>query len=159
MPRAEPGGGIVLHPPVDGASALLLAAAAAHAAPGARFVTVIPVDDVTDLDGLLVALGTVAAEVVLTGGGALTTEGLSPATEVALARKGEDFVFTVADLPEAVRWAAEAAHRPDIEGERVLVVGSSVTLGEVRAAVADAGRRFPLPGPRPAGPGGAEGGC
>ena len=60
-------------------------------------------------------------------------DGVDPAVETAIGVTGQDFLFTVPDLAEAIAWARAGALRDDLEGTGALVIGAARTLAEARA--------------------------
>ena len=146
----------------DDTSAVRVASRLGRDFPDTRFIVVVPVPDVVNLAGLLAGLGPVSAETVLTRVD-LPPDGLDPAVEIAVGVTGQDFLFTVPDLAEAIAWARAGALRDDLEGTGVLVTGAARTLAEARAILRRRRRRWPRRAPRraatrpPAGPRGTRG--
>jgi len=132
---------VVLHAASDGPSAERVASRVGSDFPGTRFIVVVPGPDIVDLAGLIAELRPVSAEVVLTRV-ALLPDGLDPVVEIAVGVTGQDFLFTVPDLAEAITWARAGALRDDLEGTGVLDTGAARTLAEARAIL----RAAPPPG-------------
>jgi hypothetical protein len=106
---------------------------------GHRFVGVVAAADADELLGLLAVLRPHVAEVVFTADPDRPWRGEHEAPLVVLERGwlGQDFVFEVADLVAAVRYATRAIgrERERWEGTAVLVVASASGVDTVRQAL------------------------
>ena len=109
--------------------------------PAERFIGIVAADDRDDMGVVLAALARQLAEVIFT---ASTSPASIPGDVLAMhvlerAGMGQDFVFTVPLLPDAIAYGvgvlAEDEHR-GWEGTALLVAGSAATVREARQAVA-----------------------
>jgi len=107
--------------------------------PDERFIGIVAADDGDDVGGLLSGLGPVLAELIFT---ASTSSRSVPGATLAMRALeelgiGQDFVFTVDRLPDAVRYGIGVLaddERDRWEGTAILVAGSERTVREARQA-------------------------
>ncbi len=104
--------------------------------PGCRFIGIVSADEGDDVDAMLMTLGPVLAEVVLTATASSRAADPSALVEIALATFGQDFVFSVPDLEGAIAYAlgvlADGRSR-GWEGDAVLIPGTAATATQARA--------------------------
>lgn len=104
--------------------------------PGCRFIGIVSADQGDDVDAMVMTLGPVLAEVILTATASSQAADPGALVEIALARFGQDFVFTVPDLEGAIAYALDVLaddRRRGWEGDAVLIPGSAATAKQARA--------------------------
>ncbi len=105
--------------------------------PGERFIGIVSADRVNDIDAPLTSLSTLLAEVIFTASSApLGVRGdILASHALDVVGIGQDFVFTVPELPDAIRYALDelgSQRSQTWEGTAVIVVGPPAAVDEAR---------------------------
>lgn len=116
--------------------------------PAERFVGIVAAADDADLAATLTILRTVFEEVIFTDStaphGILGADGATRALDEH--GMGQDFVFTIADMSDATRYAINVLtdeRRNGWDGTAILVLGSPADLDAARQAVSASGGYAP----------------
>ncbi len=106
--------------------------------PNRRFIGILG-SDAYDVAGVLSELGSALAEVIFTAASPTAIPGADLAMWVLNEGViGQDFVFTVPELADAVRYGVDVLTEPDQrwEGTALLVLGSAAAIDEARRSLA-----------------------